>query len=235
MIDLSTLSGRFKVVYADPCWDYWGSAEKDQAAGKHYNTMPYEELAALPVRKLIDDPGVLFMWTTGPKLGEAIDLLRAWGFYYRCIGYVWIKTTKEGKVIGGQGVRPSFVKQLDEVVLVGSTEPLTDEFVIIGSTALKGRTLPILTENQEQNVFAPRGSHSEKPDEVRRRIEELFGDVPRIELFARRRHSNWDAWGLEADGLMSAGEAKSPKLRTRLEELEFYQRIMSIVEGLPQE
>jgi N6-adenosine-specific RNA methylase IME4 len=44
-------------------------------------------------------------------------------------------------------------------------------------------------------VVAPLGEHSKKPDEVRDRIVQLFGDPPRIELFARLRVQGWDAWG----------------------------------------
>lgn len=39
--------------------------------------------------------------------------------------------------------------------------------------------------------------HSQKPDEVRDRIIELCGDVPRIELFARQSVDGWDCWGNE--------------------------------------
>lgn len=39
--------------------------------------------------------------------------------------------------------------------------------------------------------------HSKKPEEARRRIEQLMGDVPRIELFARRETPGWDVWGNE--------------------------------------
>lgn len=39
--------------------------------------------------------------------------------------------------------------------------------------------------------------HSKKPDETRKRIEALYGDVPKIELFARRQADNWDCWGNE--------------------------------------
>jgi N6-adenosine-specific RNA methylase IME4 len=240
MTELVTLAGRYKLIYLDPAWNYWGDSDKDQAAGKHYNTMTYEELVKLPVRSLIDDPGVIFMWATGPKMDEAVDLIRAWDFYYRGIGYLWIKTTKDGRVISGQGVRPSFVKPTTELVLVGSTEPKeaeeTAEMVIIGSTQAKGRTLPLKTEKQSQLIFAPRPpKHSEKPSEARERIEELFGNVPRIELFARRKHQGWDSWGLEANGPMSAVQAVSPKLRKQLEELEANQRVMSLIEDLPQE
>lgn len=47
-------------------------------------------------------------------------------------------------------------------------------------------------------IISPRMEHSKKPDEVRKRIVELCGDVPRIELFARQAVDGWDCWGLEA-------------------------------------
>ena len=40
--------------------------------------------------------------------------------------------------------------------------------------------------------------HSRKPAEIRDRIVELCGDVPRIELFARQVADGWDRWGNEA-------------------------------------
>lgn len=46
-------------------------------------------------------------------------------------------------------------------------------------------------------VDAPVRAHSQKPDEVRTRIVELFGDLPRIELFAREKTQGWDVWGNE--------------------------------------
>lgn len=39
--------------------------------------------------------------------------------------------------------------------------------------------------------------HSKKPNVVRERIVELFGDIPRIELFAREHVEGWDCWGNE--------------------------------------
>jgi len=237
MIELASLAGRYKLIYLDPPWDYYGDPDKDQAAGKHFNMMPFDELVKLPVHSLIDPPGVIFMWATGPKLDEAVDLLRMWDFFYRGIGYIWIKTTKDGRIIKGQGVRPSFVKPTTELVIVGSTEPPEEsELVIIGSTEAKGRTLPLETESQGQLIFAPRPPrHSEKPPEARERIEELFGDIPRIELFARFQYRGWDAWGLESEGPMPAIQAHSPKLRERLRELEVAQEVMRLVEELPQE
>jgi N6-adenosine-specific RNA methylase IME4 len=211
MRPLDTLPSVYRVIHIDVPWEYYGDPDKDQAAGKHYNMMSFEELEALPVRQLIDGKGVLFMWATGPKLAEAIDLIRQWGFYYRGIAYFWIKTTKDGKV-----------KQLGEIVLIGSTQK-------------RGRTLPLRTESQSQYVFAPRPpGHSSKPPEVRERIEELFGDTSRIELFARGCPPGWDAWGMEADKPMPSHLARSTKLKAKLREAEEAERIRELVGKLPQ-
>lgn len=61
-------------------------------------------------------------------------------------------------------------------------------------------------EPREQVLRAPRGAHSAKPPEVRKRIDELMGDplapgaLTRVELFARQRAPGWDCWGAEAEG-----------------------------------
>jgi MT-A70 len=44
--------------------------------------------------------------------------------------------------------------------------------------------------------MAPVGEHSEKPEEVRRRIERLFPG-PYLELFARKPVDGWAMWGNE--------------------------------------
>lgn len=49
----------------------------------------------------------------------------------------------------------------------------------------------------KQVVYSPLGAHSEKPWEVRHRLELLYGDVPRIELFSRSAASGWHHWGNE--------------------------------------
>ena len=50
-----------------------------------------------------------------------------------------------------------------------------------------------------QIIISPVEKHSKKPEEARRRIERLMGDVPLVELFARRKTPGWDAWGNEVE------------------------------------
>ena len=182
------MTGRndYRVVLADPPWSYYGDPAKDQAAGKHYPLMQTKDICALPVSSIVAKPAVCFMWATGPKLPDAIEVMRSWGFHYRGVAYVWVKTSASGKIINGQGVRPTFVKP-------------TTEFVLAGSTNARGRALPLKTEGQAQVLLASRPSnkHSQKPQEIHDRIVELLGDVPRIELFARRPTPGWDVWGNE--------------------------------------
>ena len=64
-------------------------------------------IADLPVRDLLADRAVVFVWTTSAKLPDALELLSAWKLTYRGIAFVWVKTTLAGVPIGAQGVRPS--------------------------------------------------------------------------------------------------------------------------------
>ena len=53
--------------------------------------------------------------------------------------------------------------------------------------------------NVHQVILSRIEEHSKKPEEARRRIEALMGNVPRVELFARRPAPGWDVWGNEVD------------------------------------
>jgi N6-adenosine-specific RNA methylase IME4 len=178
----------YQVIYTDPPWFYYGAEDKMAAAGKHYSLMSDADLKAMPVRHKCADKAVVFMWATCPRLDAAVDLLREWGFHFRGVPFVWVKTRADGAPIGAQGVRPSIVKPLVELVVAGSTEA-------------KGRPLPLLDEAVQQTVFSPRGRHSEKPVEVRNRIDRLYGPVKRLEMFARGAPvAGWDRFGNQLGG-----------------------------------
>ena len=178
-------SGPYDLAVADPPWPFYGDPNKMAAAGKHYNLMSLDEIAAVPVPAILAKRAAVFLWATCPRLPDAIQTLDAWKLFYRGVAYVWIKTTKKGVPIGPQGIPPTFVKPVCELLLVGTTNKL-------------GRPFPILTSKARQLVYAPRGKHSEKPAIFRDLIVELCGDRPRIELFARQSVEGWNTWGLEA-------------------------------------
>lgn len=176
--------GPYDIVLADPPWHHYGSATKDAAAGKHYDLLTQEELALLPVRDSMMKKAALFLWVTCPRLNFGIEIIEKWGLHYRGVAYIWVKTRKDGAIISGQGVPPTFTKPTTELVLAATTTP-------------RGRPFPIHCLNQPQVILAPRGAHSVKPPVVRTLIEQLCGDRPRVELFARDKVPGWDAWGNE--------------------------------------
>jgi len=175
-------TNRFDVALIDPPWSYFGDQTKDGAAAKFYGTLSDEEIRMLPVRELLNDRAVAFVWATAPRLDAALDSIKAWGLHYRGVAFVWVKTTREGKPIGARGVRPSIVKP-------------TCEFVLACSTVRKGRPLPIADESIINTVLAPTRAHSHKPDEVHERIESLYPTATKVELFARRPRQGWQVWG----------------------------------------
>lgn len=178
-------TSRFDVVLMDPPWAYTGDPDKDQAAGKHYQTHTRDEIREFPLTSVLAKDAVVFCWTTGPQLAVAIDLLvRDWRLYYRGVAFVWVKTTKNGEPIGAQGVRPSIVKP-------------TTEFVLAASNVRSGRPLPLASEKVRQVVMAQRVGHSIKPPDVHERIEAMYPNARKLELFARRKRDGWTCWGNE--------------------------------------
>jgi len=46
-----------------------------------------------------------------------------------------------------------------------------------------------------QIVMSKRQEHSKKPHQIYSKIESLYGEIERIELFARHKRQGWDVWG----------------------------------------
>jgi len=178
---------KYDIVYADPPWSYRDKAAAgNRGAGFKYPCMNLEAIKALPVGDMAAESCALFLWVTMPFLQEGLDVLAAWGFIYKTVAFTWIKTTKHGKLCWGMG---NWTRANTEVCLLG----------------IKGKPKRI-SAGVHQVIMAPIREHSQKPDEVGERIVQLLGDVPRIELFARKRAPGWAAWGNEVgklDGLVT--------------------------------
>jgi len=171
---------KYSVIYADPPWSYEHGDVPQGGVDKHYSTMDIDAIKALPVGLIADDPSVLLLWATFPLLPEALSVIAAWGFTYKTLGFSWIKKNDNGTPFFGVGY---YAKSNCEVVLLGT----------------KGDAHKLVRSNSVSSViFAPLKNHSQKPSEVRSRIVQLFGDVPRIELFGRDRVEGWDCWGNQA-------------------------------------
>lgn len=178
---------KYQIIYADPPWSYSdkrtgsGKNNPNGAGGalKHYNTMTTDLICKLQIKEISADGCMLFLWATSPLLPDAFRVMESWGFKYKTMGFVWAKTTNDGSKIRGDGI--------------GNYTIQNAEFCLIG---LKGKYWRNKT-GVKQFILSPKKRHSEKPNEVRGRIIELCGDLPRIELFAREKTEGWDTWGNE--------------------------------------
>lgn len=62
-------------------------------------------------------------------------------------------------------------------------------------------------------IQAPRGEHSEKPEEMRRYIEKVSDreGYNKLEMFARKKSDGWDIWSNELENDVVIGEAPEKK------------------------
>ena len=174
---------KYQVIYADPPWDYgntknhngefWGMADK------HYSVMKFKDICALPVTSIADEDCYLFLWTTSPFLEKSFEVIQSWGFKYATVGFVWIKLKNDLSGIRKDGL--------------GKYTISNAEYCLIARKGKYKRE----SKSVQQIVQTPKLGHSTKPHEVRTRIVELVGDLPRIELFARQKTDGWDVWGNE--------------------------------------
>lgn len=196
---------KYQLIYADPPWTY-GNKISNGAANNHYKTMSLEDLKRLPVWLLYEPDSVLAMWYTGTHSEEARELAEAWGFRIRTMkGFTWVKfnalAEQRFNAALDAGELSCFYDLLDmlnaETRMNGGnhTRANTEDVLI----ATRGRGLVRASAAVKQVVYSCLGDHSEKPWEVRNRLEKLYGEVSRIELFARQECPGWDRWGNECE------------------------------------
>jgi len=179
---------KYNIIYADPPWKYGSKSAVNNSSGssikkldEHYNSMSTNDIKCLSVKEITAKDCALFLWVTDSHLKEGIEVMEKWGFKYKTIAFNWIKKTSKGNTC--VNVAPWTLKS-SEVCLFGT----------------KGTMAKYKVNNSVmQLIEAERTEHSKKPNEARKRIIDLFGNLPKIELFARIKVAEWDVWGNEVD------------------------------------
>ena len=174
---------KYNIIYVDPPWDYgntknhngqfWGMADK------HYNVMKLDDIKNLPIQDIASENCFLFLWVTSPFMEKGFEVIKSWGFKFCTVGFVWIKMKNDMSEVRKDGL--------------GKYTISNAEYCLIARNGKYWRE----AKNIQQIITTPKLGHSRKPDEVRDRIVQLCGDLPRIELFARQKTEGWDCWGNE--------------------------------------
>ena len=172
---------KYQIIYVDPPWSfktYSKKGKEKKSAECHYDCMTINDIYDLPVNTIAHDDCVLFLWVTFPLLQEGLETIKRWGFTYKTCGFNWVKKNKNvDSWFWGLGY---WTRSNSELCLL----------------ATKGKPKRI-SKSVHQVCDAKTLKHSEKPREIRNKIVELVGDLPRIELFARQKTEGWDVWGNE--------------------------------------
>lgn len=178
---------KYQIIYADPPWSYGANSFPSLSNANAYPLMKTEDICALPVREIAHRHALLFLWTTMTHLPDAMRVIDAWGFRYVTNGFTWVKTNaKSGTPFLGMGY---WTRQNAELCLLAKR----------GRPSRRDKAISSV-------IISPRGRHSEKPDQVRRKIVRVAGDLPRIELFARTKSPGWDVWGNEVSCDLKLGD-----------------------------
>ena len=176
------------VIYADPPWTFatYSRKGKGRSAEAHYDCMSLADIKALPVAEWAAPDCVLLLWATDPLLDKAMDVIRAWGFTYKTVGFCWAKLNKSAPGL--------FTASAISLPASASGRAPTRNCACWrhrGHPQRRSRAVRKL-------IVSPRREHSRKPEEAYERIEALC-EGPYLELFARARRPGWDGWGDQSE------------------------------------
>ena len=169
---------KYNTIVIDPPWNINSVSNTSHLQFKFSDSLPYSvmsdnELRSFPLNDFAEDDCQLFLWVTHSTLLFGLELLKIWGFKYHCL-ITWDKM---------QGVTICGVCRKTELVL----------YAYKGHQILKLKGVSLPTVFREN-----RAGHSVKP--------KLFYELllkstpePRIDIFARKKHYGFDAWGNQVD------------------------------------
>jgi len=204
---------KYSLGLIDCPWDYDNKQQNDPARGGiQYSTLTMKELMDIPLYKAFNDDSIIVVWATMPKLMDSfydglgiLDVIYAWKFRAITALFVWIKLNKNAAIqpygtLDFGWSNDEYIKTKDFYSGLGR---YTNSNVEIAIIARRGKGLERLQKNVKQLIFAPIREHSAKPRIQYERLFRLYGNVPRIELFAREQNpppEGWNFTGLDITG-----------------------------------
>jgi N6-adenosine-specific RNA methylase IME4 len=161
---------KYRIIYADPPWKY-GNAMPDYVTEPqdYYLLMDTSDICKMPVKDVLEDDAVLFLWSTSPHLPEALEVAKSWGFTYKT-SFIWDKVKHN----------------------MGHYNSVRHELLLV---CTRGACTPDVKKLFDSVVSIERTEHSKKPAFFREVIETLYTYGNKLELFAREAPEGWDVFG----------------------------------------
>lgn len=183
-IDVYNTNEKYDVIYADPPWKFLTYSNKGlgKSAEQHYDTMTFQDICDMPIKDIANKDCVLLIWTIDSLLLETQKVIEAWGFEYKTMGFVWVKTNKKSdSLFWGMGYWGR----------------ANTEYCLLATRGKPKR----YSKGVHKVIMDKIREHSRKPDCMYDKIEQLLGkDTKKIELFARNQYNDgWDVFGNQVD------------------------------------
>lgn len=212
---------KFQLICADPPWffsDKLNMSNIKRGASSHYKTLSLEDLKKLDVKSISKDDAILALWVPSSLLQDGLDVMKAWGFKQKQVA-VWVKTKKSPlysllKEIRAtkrrikSGLHMVDIKDISSLFskfdvnknilqfFMGHLFRSCHELVLIG---VRGSLYSKMKDKSQRSVFmAPNAKHSAKPEILQDKLDSIFPDLSKIELFSRRQRPGWVCVGNEA-------------------------------------
>ena len=180
----------YGLIAADPPWAFLTRSDKgkDKSPEQHYGVMSLDAIKALPVGDLALPNSVLLMWVTDTHLKLGMDVLDAWGFTYKTVGFYWMKQTRAAQ----QAVPDDEPPEGGHHFGMGFWTRANPEQCLLATRGGPKR----LSAAVRKLIVSPVREHSRKPDQFYDRAKALAAG-PYAELFARETRPGWDVMGNE--------------------------------------
>jgi N6-adenosine-specific RNA methylase IME4 len=210
---------KFQCIVADNPWqfdDKLTMSQTKRGAESQYSVLSDQDIISLPVKDLAEDDAVLVSWVPGSKIDIGMACCKNWGFKVTQ-DFVWVKTKQKPlnsllkqvlKALKTDNPKENIVAKFDEFVLddvlafyMGRVFRQTHEICLIGT---RGKYTQLLKNKSQRSVcFGSIGKHSEKPEILQDRLDIMFSDAKKLELFARRDRPGYICVGNEAPNTLN--------------------------------
>jgi len=208
---------KFGLMVSDPPWFFFDRLKMSntkRGAESQYKVMSDEDIINLNVKSIVADDAVLALWVPGSKLQVGLDCSKNWGFEVTQT-WIWVKTKQNPLVTLEKDIFQIIKKQdpseyrklisekissfsLDDAInfFMGHCFRQTHELALVGT---RGRYTKLLQNKSQRSVHISPAlpKHSEKPEELQNRLDIMYPNENKLEMFARRDRSGYTCIGYD--------------------------------------
>lgn len=215
---------KYNLIVADPPWSFSDKltmSEVKRGAEANYSVLSDDDIVNLNVESIAADNAVLALWVPSSKLSIGLSTMSKWGFTLKQT-FIWVKVKQsDGKLdplkslhkLLKKSIKGNKSKSLKHLyngindiienydindvlsMYLGRLFRQTHEIALIGT---RGSVYKDLKSKSQRSVILDKNlGHSSKPEGFQDRLDQMFPDFKKLEMFARRNRPGWTCIGDE--------------------------------------